>query len=84
VSELNARQATYRDWFSRHADPYQIVGSVSDARASRKANKFGVCFDIEGMNAVLGQPEVVRLYYDIGVGWMLILHHHQGRFLPRH
>ena len=64
--------ATYRDWFARHRDRYQIVGSMSDARAARKANKLGVCFDIEGMNAVLGQPELVRLYYDLGVRWMLI------------
>ena len=64
--------ALFRDWIARHADRLCLVTSVEGARAAKKAGKLGICFDIEGMDAVADQPNLVRLYYDLGVRWMLI------------
>lgn len=64
--------ALFRDWIARHSNFACVVTSVADARAAKKAGKLGICFDIEGMDAVADQPNLVRLYYDLGVRWMLI------------
>lgn len=62
----------FRNFIARNPDQYRLVLSVDDAMAAKAEGKLGVCFDIEGMNAVADQPDLVRLYYDLGVRWMLI------------
>jgi membrane dipeptidase len=64
--------ATMRDWIKRRPDHYVIAGSVEDIRRAKADGKLAVLFDIEGMRAVDDQPSLVRLYYDLGVRWMLI------------
>ncbi|WP_321792740.1 dipeptidase [Burkholderia pyrrocinia] len=62
----------FRDYIARNGDRFQVVLSVADAIRAKESGKLGVCFDIEGMNSVADQPDLVRLYYDLGVRWMLI------------
>jgi len=64
--------AQFRDWIARHADQYALVTSADELLDVKIAGKLGICFDIEGMDAVASQPNLVRLYYDLGVRWMLI------------
>ena len=64
--------AQFRHWIARHGDAYHLVLNPEDLARSKAAGKLGVCFDIEGMNALGGQLSMVRLYYDLGVRWMLI------------
>lgn len=64
--------AHFRDWLARHAERYSLVRTTAEAREAKAQGKLGVCFDIEGMNALGGQADLVPLYYDLGVRWMLI------------
>jgi membrane dipeptidase len=62
----------FRDWIAEHPQLCRLVLSTSDAKAAKAAGQLGVCFDIEGMTAVADQVDLVRIYYDLGVRWMLI------------
>lgn len=64
--------ANMRQWLARHGEDYVVAGSVADIRAAKAAGKLAVLFDIEGMRAIDDQPSLVRLYYDLGVRWMLV------------
>jgi membrane dipeptidase len=45
---------------------------VDARRAAKAAGRLAVLFDIEGMGAIDDQPSLVKLYYDLGVRWMLV------------
>lgn len=64
--------ATFRQWIAGHGDWVQLVATAADAERCRATGKLGLCFDIEGMNALDGNLDLVRLYYDLGVRWMLL------------
>lgn len=63
--------ATFRRWIEQNADRFALGLSVKDILRTRAQAKLSVCFDIEGMNALDGNPDMVSLYYDLGVRWML-------------
>jgi membrane dipeptidase len=71
--------ATMRDWIKRHPEHYVIAGSVEEIRQAKANGKLAVLFDIEGMRAVDDQPSLVRLYYDLGVRWMLIAYNSNNK-----
>ncbi|WP_079227381.1 dipeptidase [Pseudomonas putida] len=62
----------FRDWIARNSNSFRLVLTVEDVLAAKRSGQLGICFDIEGMGAVADQPDLVRLYYDLGVRWMLI------------
>lgn len=64
--------ATMRDWLARHADRYVLAGTTREIREAKAAGKLAIVFDVEGMSALDGRVEMVRLYHDLGVRWMLI------------
>ena len=63
--------AAYREWLAAHAEEFVIAGSTTDVLAARVEGKLAVAFDIEGMNALDGSLDMVRLYYHLGVRQML-------------
>lgn len=63
--------ASYRAWLADHDDDYIIASTPQDVLRARIENKLAVAFDIEGMNALNGSLDMVRLYYDLGVRQML-------------
>ena len=63
--------AAYRAWLAAHAGDYVIAGTTTDVLRARAQDKLAVAFDIEGMNALDGSLDMVRLYYDLGVRQML-------------
>ena len=64
--------AQFRSWIAYNAAEYQLVLSTADIAAAKAAGRLGICFDIEGMNALGGQTNMVGLYFALGVRWMLI------------
>jgi len=66
----------FRSWFGARPDRYVLARSAAEIRAAKAAGKLAVVFDIEGMNALGGQPERVAEYYALGVRWMLIAYNH--------
>lgn len=63
--------ADFRHWLRQHPEEFSLVASVADIDAARRARRLGVCFNIEGGNALFGQSNMVSLYYELGVRWML-------------
>ena len=61
-----------RAWYGARPDRYVLASTVGDIRAAKAAGKLAIVFDVEGMNALDGDPSRVRAYYDLGVRWMLI------------
>lgn len=73
LPEQHIRMAAhFRDWIARHDSEVQLILTADDCARAKLAGKLGICFDIEGMNALGEQSSMVRLYYDLGVRWMLI------------
>jgi membrane dipeptidase len=64
--------ANLRHWLAARPDDYVLAASADDIEAAKAAGLLAVLFDIEGMSAVGDQPSLVRLYYDLGVRWMLV------------
>ncbi len=53
--------------------PYcRLVSSVDEIDQAQAEGKIAATFDIEGMNALNGRVELVKLYYDLGVRQMAI------------
>ena len=75
-AEHLAAIARFRDWYGARPDRYVLPRSAADIRAAKAAGKLAIVFDIEGMNALGGEPERVADYYDLGVRWMLIAYNH--------
>jgi membrane dipeptidase len=66
-----AMLASFRNWVEARPADYLMVRSVADVEAARRSGRLGVCFDIEGMDALDGNVENVHTFYDLGVRWML-------------
>ena len=63
--------AAFRRWILA-SDGYELVSSVDDVRAARKAGNLAVSFDLEGMNALDGSLDMVEMYHHLGVRQMLV------------
>jgi membrane dipeptidase len=63
--------ADCRQWLLQNAADYALVGTVAEIESARQNNKLSVCFDLEGGNCLYEQPNLVSLYYELGVRWML-------------
>ena len=79
VDEHVRMLASFHDWLARHADGYRLIRSVADIEAARAAGQLAVGFDIEGANAVVDQPSLVRAYHALGVRWMLLAYNRPNR-----
>lgn len=68
-----ATLAAYRRWFatSPHKDII-LASTVADVIQAKKDNKLAVTFDIEGVNALNGNADMVRVYHALGVRQMLL------------
>lgn len=61
-----------RYWVESNRDKYRLVGTAEEVLQAKAAGKLGICFDIEGMDALGGQSTLVELFYALGVRWMLV------------
>ncbi len=63
--------AAYRHWIIENSNRFTLIGSVKDIVAAKHAGKFGVSFDIEGMNALNGDINMIGVYHALGVRQMV-------------
>jgi membrane dipeptidase len=70
IAEHIAMLASFRHWLAERRDDYLLVRNMEDVLLAKSTNKLGVCFDVEGMNGLGGLPDMVAVYYDLGVRWM--------------
>jgi membrane dipeptidase len=71
--------AHFRHWLGTRGDCYRVVKTPADILAAKENGQLGICFDIEGMNALDDQLSLIQLYYDLGVRWMLIAYNKNNR-----
>jgi membrane dipeptidase len=71
--------AMFRHWIRSHPGRYRLVETVADIRRARRERRLGVFFDIEGGGALNGRLEMVELYRDLGVRWMLIAYNRNNQ-----
>jgi membrane dipeptidase len=64
--------AQFRRWIRQHEASYCVIDKVADIEQARQTGRLAITFDIEGGGALNGQLDMVELYYDLGVRWMLI------------
>lgn len=64
--------ATFRRWIVQNGDRYRLAGTAADIEAARAAGQLAVAFNLEGFGALGGRVELVSLYRDLGVRWMLV------------
>ncbi len=71
--------ASLRHWLAARPDDYVLIGTADDIGRARATGRLAVGFDIEGANAIGDQTSLVRLYYDLGVRWMLLAYNLNNR-----
>jgi len=64
--------AHFRDFVARNPDKYLLLESAADVEEAKRSGRLAVGFDIEGGLALGGQLSMVRLFYDLGVRWILM------------
>ena len=78
--ELHVRMlARFREWVRRRPDDYLLVERIEDVYAAKATGRLGIFFDIEGAKAIDDQLNLISLYYDLGVRWMLIAYNRSNR-----
>lgn len=71
--------AGMRRWIHDHSDRYVLGTDVESIRLAKESGRLAVFFDIEGAGAVDDMPELVDVYYALGVRWMLIAYNRRNR-----
>jgi len=71
--------ARYRSYVSSHPDQYFLTLTVEDIRKAKESGKLAVAFDLEGSDPLLGNLNMISLYYDLGVRQMLLAYNKDNR-----
>src|SRR5687767_3417231 len=71
--------ARYRSYISSHPDQYVLALTVDDVRRAKEAGKLAIAFDLEGSEPLLGNLNMISLYYDLGVRQMLLAYNKDNR-----
>jgi membrane dipeptidase len=71
--------AHFRWWLEQRSSEFLIVNSVDDIMRAKESGQLAVFFDIEGANAIADQLSLIKLYYDLGVRWMLMAYNLNNR-----
>src|SRR4051794_8674839 len=65
--------ANFRRWIAARPDRYLLTRKPEDVEIARRTGRLGIAFDVEGMGPLNGgRIDLVELFYDLGVRWMLV------------
>ena len=70
--EAHAVCESFRSWIGERPEEYTLIDKPQDIVAAKRTGRLAICFDIEGMDALDGDVDQVRRFYDLGVRWMLV------------
>jgi membrane dipeptidase len=62
--------AWFRASILSRPDRYALVGTISQLENAMAERRLAIAFDLEGANCLLGRPEMVQLYAELGVRQM--------------
>ena len=71
--------AGYRRYIHSHSDEYVLALTVNDILDAKQSGKLAIAFDLEGSEMLLGNTNLVSLYYDLGVRQMLLAYNKDNR-----
>jgi len=61
----------FREWLEARPERFRLIRGAADVPEAAATGQLGVCFDIEGMDALEGEIANVEKFYNLGVRWML-------------
>ncbi len=67
VSQILSVLAAFRARIAAHPERYRLVSSVAEIERAAANGTLAIGFDLEGALPLLGQPDMVALYRDLGV-----------------
>jgi len=62
--------AYFRECIRYNSGKYMLATTVADVETAKRTGRLAISFDIEGAECLLGRPEMVGLYADLGVRQM--------------
>ncbi len=71
--------ARFRNYIKSRPNDYVLVSSVADIHEAKTANKLAIAFDLEGSEPLLGNLNLISVYYDLGVRQMLLAYNKDNR-----
>src|SRR5215212_5546503 len=71
--------ARYRNYIASHPDDYVLARTVSDIRMAEESGLLAIAFDLEGSDPLLGNLNMISMYYDLGVRQMLLAYNKDNR-----
>src|SRR5690349_12770440 len=71
--------ARYRSYIASHSAQYILALTVEDIRKAKESDKLAIAFDLEGSEPLLGNLNMISLYYDLGVRQMLLAYNKDNR-----
>ncbi len=69
----------FRRWLAEHRSDYALADTVEDLARIRAEGRLAVLFDIEGAGAIGDDLDLIGMYRDLGVRWMLIAYNRANR-----
>jgi membrane dipeptidase len=64
--------ASFRAWLAMRAEDYVLATGVRDILNASGEGRLAVCFDIEGAQALGTDLDLISMFYQLGVRWMLM------------
>ena len=64
--------AGFRNHITEHPDQYVLALTVHDILEAKESGRLAIAFDLEGSEPLLGNINLISLYYDLGVRQMLL------------
>jgi membrane dipeptidase len=71
--------AGYRNYIRSHPEQCVLALSVDDILKAKAAGKLAIAFDLEGSEPLLGDINLISLFYDLGVRQMLLAYNKDNR-----
>ena len=71
--------ARYRSYIASQPDRYILALTVDNVRKAKESGKLAIAFDLEGSEPLLGNLNMISLYYELGVRQMLLAYNKDNR-----
>jgi membrane dipeptidase len=71
--------AGYRNYIRSHSEDYVLAISVDDILHAKESGRLAIAFDLEGSEPLLGNINLISLFYDLGVRQMLLAYNKDNR-----
>jgi membrane dipeptidase len=71
--------AGFRNYIYAHPEEYVLANSVEDVMQAKGSGRLAIAFDLEGSEPLLGNLDLISLFYDLGVRQMLLAYNKDNR-----